>query len=77
MRYINLRFTYLLTYLHSGHGTTCSGSNAHIIAHIVKLLIEAPNFYYNKVLLPPACIRDPAFTGDRLLLKHCQLAIPG
>ena len=35
----------------------------------VKLLIEAPGFYYNKLLMPPACIRDPAFIGDPASIK--------
>jgi len=40
----------------------------------VKLLIQAPGFYWNKWPGPgpTACIRDPASNGD---LKHCQLAI--
>ena len=28
------------------------------------LIKTISGFYYNNLLLPPACIRDPAFTGD-------------
>jgi len=35
----------------------------------VKFLIEAPGFYSNKLLLPPACIRDPAYIGDPASIK--------
>ena len=37
--------------------------------YTVKLLIEAPGFYWNKLLLPPACIRDPAYIGDPASIK--------
>jgi len=35
----------------------------------VKLLIEAPSFYLNKCLTPPACIGDPAYIRDPAFIK--------
>jgi len=35
----------------------------------VKLLIEAPGFYSNKCLRPPACIGDPAYIRDPASIK--------
>jgi len=43
---------------------TCLTKLQHIVTylHTVKrIIIEAPGFYQNKLLLPPACIGDPAF----------------
>jgi len=50
-------------------------TKTHLYRVTIKLLVEAPYFYCNKLLLSLSCIRDPDCMRDSASIKQCQLAI--
>jgi len=66
----------LITFAHcTAHSGNCHMLNCLNLRHAitVKLLIEAPGFYLNKCLRPPALLETRLILETRLLLKHDQL----
>jgi len=58
MRYINPRFTYLLTYLHSWLWAYKTGNISETVEVIAKLLLTAYIKSYTGFRLPPKCIAN-------------------
>jgi len=74
MRYINLRFTYLLTYTPFQPSVRCSNSRIVLVVHVVVLLVAFGHLFHVQIdEVPKINNKCKLFTaGDCLLCECCQ-----